>query len=121
MCGAQINLKGLDGVQGPVYVGTGCCFKRRAIYGYDPPPKDPKASSGRSQSVFPSWLCGPLKKGLQNARAGKGGKKRPPLRTESSIPILDVEDIEEGIEGTACSVIGLMMVQVSLLCGLSEQ
>ncbi|XP_024385240.1 probable cellulose synthase A catalytic subunit 5 [UDP-forming] [Physcomitrium patens] len=100
----DINLKGLDGVQGPVYVGTGCCFKRRAIYGYDPPPKDPKASSGRSQSVFPSWLCGPLKKGLQNARAGKGGKKRPPLRTESSIPILDVEDIEEGMDEEKASL-----------------
>lgn len=28
---------GLDGIQGPVYVGTGCVFKRQALYGYDPP------------------------------------------------------------------------------------
>ncbi|KAK1260032.1 putative cellulose synthase A catalytic subunit 1 [UDP-forming] [Acorus gramineus] len=32
----DINLKGLDGIQGPVYVGTGCCFNRQALYGYDP-------------------------------------------------------------------------------------
>ncbi|KAG6772234.1 hypothetical protein POTOM_023634 [Populus tomentosa] len=39
-----INMKGLDGIQGPVYVGTGCVFKRQALYGYDPPkePKRPK-------------------------------------------------------------------------------
>ncbi|XP_047319978.1 cellulose synthase A catalytic subunit 1 [UDP-forming]-like isoform X2 [Impatiens glandulifera] len=32
----DINLKGLDGIQGPVYVGTGSCFNRQALYGYDP-------------------------------------------------------------------------------------
>ncbi|CAK9874927.1 unnamed protein product [Sphagnum jensenii] len=36
----DINLKGLDGIQGPVYVGTGCVFRRRALYGYDPPTKE---------------------------------------------------------------------------------
>lgn len=43
----QINMKGLDGLQGPVYVGTGCVFKRQALYGYDPPkgPKRPKMVS----------------------------------------------------------------------------
>lgn len=33
----QINMKGLDGIQGPVYVGTGCVFRRQALYGYNPP------------------------------------------------------------------------------------
>ncbi|KNA07901.1 hypothetical protein SOVF_167560 [Spinacia oleracea] len=33
----DINMKGLDGIQGPVYVGTGCVFKRQALYGYEPP------------------------------------------------------------------------------------
>ncbi|EPS60781.1 hypothetical protein M569_14019 [Genlisea aurea] len=37
----DINMKGLDGIQGPVYVGTGCVFRRQALYGYKPP-KDPK-------------------------------------------------------------------------------
>ncbi|EEF29149.1 Cellulose synthase A catalytic subunit 3 [UDP-forming], putative [Ricinus communis] len=40
----DINMKGLDGIQGPVYVGTGCVFRRQALYGYLPPkgPKRPK-------------------------------------------------------------------------------
>ncbi|XP_047324685.1 cellulose synthase A catalytic subunit 7 [UDP-forming]-like [Impatiens glandulifera] len=43
----DINMKGLDGIQGPVYVGTGCVFRRQALYGYDPPKgkKRPKMAS----------------------------------------------------------------------------
>eukprot|EP01018_Ginkgo_biloba_P012348 Gb_28102 [translate_table: standard] len=33
----DINLKGLDGIQGPVYVGTGRVFNMQALYGYEPP------------------------------------------------------------------------------------
>uniref|UniRef100_A0A0D9WY72 Cellulose synthase n=1 Tax=Leersia perrieri TaxID=77586 RepID=A0A0D9WY72_9ORYZ len=29
----DINMKGLDGIQGPIYVGTGCVFRRQALYG----------------------------------------------------------------------------------------
>lgn len=32
----DVNMKGLDGLQGPAYVGTGCCFSREAIYGFYP-------------------------------------------------------------------------------------
>ncbi|KAK4789229.1 hypothetical protein SAY86_020548 [Trapa natans] len=31
------NMRALDGVQGPVYVGTGCMFRRFALYGFNPP------------------------------------------------------------------------------------
>ncbi|CAN6486327.1 unnamed protein product [Victoria cruziana] len=31
------NMRALDGLQGPVYVGTGCFFRRFALYGFDPP------------------------------------------------------------------------------------
>ncbi|XP_044977048.1 cellulose synthase A catalytic subunit 4 [UDP-forming] [Hordeum vulgare subsp. vulgare] len=43
----DVNMKGLDGIQGPVYVGTGCCFYRQALYGYGPPslPALPKSSA----------------------------------------------------------------------------
>ena len=43
----DVNMKGLDGIQGPMYVGTGCVFNRQALYGYSPPsmPKLPKSSS----------------------------------------------------------------------------
>lgn len=34
------NMRALDGVQGPVYVGTGCMFRRFALYGFDPPQAD---------------------------------------------------------------------------------
>ncbi|CAO2819680.1 unnamed protein product [Amaranthus hypochondriacus] len=33
----DINMRALDGLQGPVYVGTGCLFRRVALYGFDPP------------------------------------------------------------------------------------
>ncbi|KAG2600728.1 hypothetical protein PVAP13_5KG536500 [Panicum virgatum] len=48
----DVNMKGLDGIQGPVYVGTGCCFFRQALYGYGPPslPALPKSS-------ICSWCC----------------------------------------------------------------
>ncbi|XP_058076287.1 probable cellulose synthase A catalytic subunit 2 [UDP-forming] isoform X2 [Magnolia sinica] len=31
----DITLKGLDGIQGPLYVGTGCFFNRKALYGHE--------------------------------------------------------------------------------------
>ncbi|KAK4781373.1 hypothetical protein SAY86_015475 [Trapa natans] len=31
------NMRALDGLQGPVYVGTGCMFRRYALYGFCPP------------------------------------------------------------------------------------
>lgn len=33
----DVNMRALDEVQGPVYVGTGCLFRRTALYGFDPP------------------------------------------------------------------------------------
>ncbi|KAL6546487.1 Cellulose synthase A catalytic subunit 8 UDP-forming [Orobanche minor] len=46
----DVNMKGLDGIQGPVYVGTGCVFNRQALYGYGPAslPSLPKSSSSCS-------------------------------------------------------------------------
>ncbi|KAG0603462.1 hypothetical protein M758_10G096400 [Ceratodon purpureus] len=93
----DINLKGLDGIQGPVYVGTGCVFRRQALYGYDPPPKDISSKKGHSSS----WCCGPRKTGHKQAKCKRGGKlKKSPLKTVSETPIFSLDDIEEGIEGT---------------------
>lgn len=33
----DVNMRALDGLQGPFYVGTGCLFRRIAIYGFSPP------------------------------------------------------------------------------------
>ncbi|XVE51488.1 hypothetical protein DITRI_Ditri02bG0045200 [Diplodiscus trichospermus] len=51
----DVNMKGLDGIQGPVYVGTGCVFNRQALYGYGPPsmPSLPKSSSSSCSCCCP--------------------------------------------------------------------
>ncbi|CAI0475847.1 unnamed protein product [Linum tenue] len=51
----DVNMKGLDGIQGPVYVGTGCVFNRQALYGYGPPSMPTLTKSSSSSSC--SW-CG---------------------------------------------------------------
>lgn len=33
----DVNMRALDGIQGPFYVGTGCLFRRTPLYGFDPP------------------------------------------------------------------------------------
>ncbi|CAN1847434.1 Cellulose synthase A catalytic subunit 8 [UDP-forming] [Linum perenne] len=60
----DVNMKGLDGIQGPVYVGTGCVFNRQALYGYGPPSMP---SLRKSSSSSCSWCgccscCCPTKK-----------------------------------------------------------
>ncbi|KAK2975161.1 hypothetical protein RJ640_017374 [Escallonia rubra] len=59
----DVNMKGLDGIQGPVYVGTGCVFFRQALYGYGPPslPSLPKASSSCSWCGSCCCCCRPKK------------------------------------------------------------
>ncbi|KAK1429243.1 hypothetical protein QVD17_11449 [Tagetes erecta] len=39
------NMRALDGIQGPFYVGTGCMFRRFALYGFDPPNRDKGANN----------------------------------------------------------------------------
>lgn len=87
-------MKGLDGLQGPVYVGTGCCFNRQALYGYDPV----LTEEDLQPNIIVKSCCGSRKK----SRGGKKSyidKKRAAKRTESTIPIFNMEDIEEGVEG----------------------
>lgn len=97
----QINLKGLDGIQGPVYVGTGCVFRRTALYGYEPPLKENEKN--KKSGCCSSFCCGP-RKGKQNRPSTKLNKrnkkqnKKAPARTDSTIPIFNLEDIEEGME-----------------------
>ncbi|GAA0167340.1 DNA-binding transcription factor [Lithospermum erythrorhizon] len=109
----DINMKGLDGIQGPVYVGTGCCFNRPALYGYDPP-----APEKRPKMTCDCWsklccCCGgsrkpkskSKKKGLKELLGLKGlfSKKKKMLgksySRKSSVPLFDLEEIEEGFEG----------------------
>ncbi|XVE98592.1 hypothetical protein REPUB_Repub03eG0119400 [Reevesia pubescens] len=90
----QINLKGLDVIQGPVYVGTGCCFNRQALYGYDPV----LTEADLEPNIIVKSCCGSRKKG-KNGNKKYIDKKRAAERTESTLPIFNMEDIEEGVEG----------------------
>ncbi|KAH9606511.1 hypothetical protein KSS87_018901 [Heliosperma pusillum] len=56
----DINMRALDGIQGPVYVGTGCLFRRIALYGFDPP-------RTKSQPGFLSCCFGKRKKQISNS------------------------------------------------------
>ncbi|KAG4112459.1 hypothetical protein ERO13_D13G163700v2 [Gossypium hirsutum] len=53
-----VNMKGLDGIQGPIYTGTGCVFRRVALYGYDAP--KPKKPPTRTCNCWHKWCCGCL-------------------------------------------------------------
>ncbi|KAG6658842.1 cellulose synthase A catalytic subunit 4 [UDP-forming]-like [Carya illinoinensis] len=106
----DINMKGLDGIQGPVYVGTGCVFNRQALYGYDPPvsEKRPKMTC----DCWPSWCCcccgGSRKsksksKGERSLLWGLYSKKKKMMgksyMKKGFEPMFVLEDIEEGFEG----------------------
>lgn len=40
-------------MQGPVYVGTGCLFRRIAVYGFDPPRANPRSATKCCSCCFP--------------------------------------------------------------------
>ncbi|RHN48811.1 putative cellulose synthase (UDP-forming) [Medicago truncatula] len=89
----EINLRGLDGIQGPVYVGTGCVFNRTALYGDEPPLKLKKKKPG-----FLSSLCGgSRKKSLKSSKEGSE-KKMPKKHVNPTVPVFNLEDIEGGVE-----------------------
>ncbi|XP_052178871.1 probable cellulose synthase A catalytic subunit 1 [UDP-forming] [Diospyros lotus] len=90
----DINLKGLDGIQGPVYVGTGCCFNRKALYGYDPVLTE--------EDLEPSIIvksCGGSRKKGRRGNKKYIAKMRAVKRTESTIPFFNEEDTDDGVEG----------------------
>ncbi|XP_015901173.3 cellulose synthase A catalytic subunit 4 [UDP-forming] [Ziziphus jujuba] len=107
----DINMRGLDGIQGPVYVGTGTVFNRQALYGYDPPvsEKRPKMTC----DCWPKWCCccccgGSRKKSKKKGvvRSLFGGlytKKKKMMGKnyvrKGSSSMFDLEEIEEGLEG----------------------
>lgn len=104
-------MKGLDGIQGPVYVGTGCCFRRQALYGYEPPIQPKKHTM--ACDCLPGWCCGPRQAKMKSGKAKKAEKKKPPVRTDSTVPIFNLEDIEEGMEGEQ----GMLSFVLVALCG----
>ncbi|TKY68136.1 Cellulose synthase A catalytic subunit 3 of UDP-forming [Spatholobus suberectus] len=105
----DINLRGLDGIQGPVYVGTGCVFNRTALYGYEPPLKPKHKKPGLLSS-----LCGGNRKSSKSSNKGSD-KKKSSKPVDPTVPIFSLEDIEEGVEGTGFDdEKSLLMSQMSL-------
>ena len=84
-------MKGLDGLQGPIYVGTGCVFRRQALYGYDAPVE--KKPPGKTCNCWPKWCC-------LCCGSRKKDKRKKMKHREASKQIHAVETIEEGNEGT---------------------
>nr|XP_048323242.1 cellulose synthase A catalytic subunit 8 [UDP-forming] [Ziziphus jujuba var. spinosa] len=87
----DVNMKGLDGIQGPVYVGTGCVFNRQALYGYGPPnlPTLKKPSSSCSWCGCCSCCC-PSKKPTKDLTEAYRDAKREEL----DAAIFNLKEIE---------------------------
>ncbi|WVY97562.1 hypothetical protein V8G54_029713 [Vigna mungo] len=84
----DINMKGLDGIQGPIYVGTGCVFRRQALYGYDAPAK--KKPPRKTCNCWPKW---------NKNRKVKSSPRKKIKNKDATKQIHALENIEEGIEG----------------------
>ncbi|XP_047320101.1 cellulose synthase A catalytic subunit 2 [UDP-forming]-like [Impatiens glandulifera] len=100
----DINMKGLDGIQGPIYVGTGCVFRRQALYGYDAPKK--KKVQAKTCNCFPTWCtscCSGLRKKIKKTGKSKESKKTTKNK-EGSTQIHALENIE-GINDEKSSLV----------------
>lgn len=90
-------MKGLDGIQGPIYVGTGCVFRRQALYGFDAPKT--KKPPSRTCNCWPRWCCSCFSccMGRRNKSSkGKQEKKKKKKTKRSEAPVFALEGIEEG-------------------------
>ncbi|XP_041007472.1 cellulose synthase A catalytic subunit 6 [UDP-forming]-like isoform X2 [Juglans microcarpa x Juglans regia] len=98
----DINMKGLDGLQGPIYVGTGCVFRRQALYGYDAPAK--KKPPSKTCNCWPKWCC--LCFGSRKNKNGKTKKekRKKPKHREASKQIHALENIEEGMNDSESNI-----------------
>ncbi|KAH6808234.1 cellulose synthase 6 [Perilla frutescens var. frutescens] len=92
----DINMKGLDGLQGPIYVGTGGVFRRQSLYGYDAPAKE--KSPSKTCNCWPKWCCLCFGSRKKNGGKLKKDKKTKLKHRDTSKQIHALETIEEGIE-----------------------
>ncbi|KAL8459237.1 hypothetical protein ACS0TY_036639 [Phlomoides rotata] len=93
----DINMKGLDGIQGPIYVGTGCVFRRQALYGFDAPKK--AKPPGKTCNCWPKLCCFCCTSRKKNKKGKSKDNKKKTKSKETSPQIHALENIEEGIEG----------------------
>ncbi|KAJ1259786.1 hypothetical protein BS78_10G182800 [Paspalum vaginatum] len=79
----DIDMKCLDGIQGPPYVGSGCFFNRKALYGFDPAFSED--DDEEAPAHWSRWCFGKV-------------KERALRRTMSAVPLLDSENTDEQTE-----------------------
>ncbi|KAI5432509.1 Cellulose synthase A catalytic subunit 8 [UDP-forming], variant 3 [Lathyrus oleraceus] len=91
----DVNMRGLDGIQGPMYVGTGCVFNRQALYGYSPP-------SMANLSVS-SCCCFPSKSTKDVSRVSRDAK-----RAELEAAIYNLREIDNYDENERSMLISQM-------------
>lgn len=98
-------MKGLDGIQGPIYVGTGCVFRRQSLYGTGAPKK--KKAPNRTCNCWPKWCCcwccctGSRKKKAAKSKQEK--QKSGSKSAEIGVPVYALEGVEEGVKGILCN------------------
>ncbi|CAM8932951.1 unnamed protein product [Rhodiola kirilowii] len=113
----DVNMKGLDGIQGPVYVGTGCVFNRQALYGYGPlslPRQSEKASSSCCSSCGCCNFCFPSKKTPKDITEVHRDSKRDDLNAA----IFNLSEIENYDENERSMLISQMSFEKTF--GLSS-
>nr|CAD1817970.1 unnamed protein product [Ananas comosus var. bracteatus] len=95
----DINMKGLDGIQGPIYVGTGCVFRRQALYGFDAPVNE--KPPGKTCNCWPKWccLCGGSRRKNKKANRNQAKNKKKSKHREASTQIHALETIQEEVNG----------------------
>lgn len=101
----DINMKGLDGIQGPIYVGTGCVFRRQALYGFDAPVKE--KAPAKTCNCWPKWCClccGGRRKNSKGKLKQEKKRKKSKQR-EASTQVHALERIDEGGETESTSLV----------------
>jgi cellulose synthase A len=114
----DINMKGLDGIQGPIYVGTGCVFRRQAFYGYDAPKA--KKPPTRTCNCLPKWCCcGCCFSGKRKKKNNKPKSEMKKRNSSKAAPVCALEGIEEGIEGVESEKFDLLDTKLEKKFGQS--
>ncbi|XP_038691279.1 probable cellulose synthase A catalytic subunit 5 [UDP-forming] [Tripterygium wilfordii] len=103
----DINMKGLDGIQGPIYVGTGCVFRRIALYGYDAPKK--KKLPMRTCNCLPEWCycgCCCSKRRKKKTKSASAELNKRNSRKEDGAGSMEIVKVgNEGTEGECLKVV----------------
>ncbi|XP_057454077.1 probable cellulose synthase A catalytic subunit 3 [UDP-forming] isoform X2 [Lotus japonicus] len=97
----DINMKGLDGIQGPTFVGIGCVFRRQALYGFDAPrkKKPPTKTCNCWSKCCCGWCCmGKRKKKLKKSKVETMETSHRKVHSEASLAEKSIELSTKGLE-----------------------